>query len=158
LPVAQYRFLTTWCLDAPIAVVYEAIHDSERWPHWWRGVEKVVKLRPGDELGVGELTRYTWKSRLPYRLEFEMETTLVEPPFRLEGRARGELEGEGRWRMFEGPGTCVTYDWSVQTTERWMNLLAPLAKPVFAWNHDVVMRQGGVGLARFLGAPLIALG
>jgi hypothetical protein len=39
-----------------------------------------------------------------------------------------------------------------------MNLLAPIAKPVFAWNHDVVMRQGGEGLARRLGARLIVAG
>jgi uncharacterized protein YndB with AHSA1/START domain len=156
--MAGYRFLTTWCLDAPIADVYEAIHDSERWPQWWRGVVRVQKLRPGDGDGVGELTRYTWRSRLPYTLEFEMETTLVEAPYRLEGRASGELEGHGRWRLFEGPGTCVTYDWAVRTTEPWMNVLAPLARPLFAWNHDVVMRQGGVGLARRLGASLIAMG
>jgi hypothetical protein len=39
-----------------------------------------------------------------------------------------------------------------------MNLLAPLARPVFAWNHDVVMRWGGEGLARLLGTRLVAYG
>ena len=33
---------------------------------------------------------------------------------------------------------------------------APLLRPVFAWNHDIVMRQGGEGLARLLGARLVA--
>ncbi|MCA1656715.1 MAG: polyketide cyclase, partial [Actinobacteria bacterium] len=37
-------------------------------------------------------------------------------------------------------------------------LLAPLARPVFRWNHDVVMRQGGEGLADRLGARLLAYG
>jgi hypothetical protein len=37
-----------------------------------------------------------------------------------------------------------------------MNLLAPLARPVFAWNHDVVMRWGAEGLAKLLRAPLLA--
>ena len=36
--MAGYRFLTTWCLEAPIEPVWEAIHDSENWPQWWRGV------------------------------------------------------------------------------------------------------------------------
>lgn len=34
-------------------------------------------------------------------------------------------------------------------------MLGPLARPVFAWNHDRVMRQGGQGLAERLGATLI---
>jgi hypothetical protein len=31
-----------------------------------------------------------------------------------------------------------------------MNLLAPIARPLFAWNHDVIMRQGEEGLSRYL--------
>jgi uncharacterized protein YndB with AHSA1/START domain len=157
--MADYRFLTTWVLDAPIERVWDALYDSERWPEWWRGVERVQVLEPGDADRVGELSRYTWRSRLPYSLEFDMRTTRVERPFLVEGAAQGELTGEGRWRLFEGNGTtAVTYEWVVETTERWMNLLAPLARPVFAWNHDVVMRNGGEGLARLLGVRLLAHG
>jgi uncharacterized protein YndB with AHSA1/START domain len=157
--MASYEFLTTWCLDAPIDRVWDALYASERWPDWWRGVERVQVLEPGDADRVGELSRYTWKSRLPYRLEFDMRTTRVERPFLVEGSAQGELTGQGRWRLFEGRGTtAVTYEWTVETTERWMNVLAPLARPVFAWNHDVVMRNGGVGLARHLGAKLLVAG
>ncbi len=36
-----------------------------------------------------------------------------------------------------------------------MNALALLIRPVMAWNHDAIMRQGGVGLATFLGVPLL---
>jgi hypothetical protein len=32
-----------------------------------------------------------------------------------------------------------------------MNLLAPAARPLFTWNHDVVMDWGAGGLARKLG-------
>jgi hypothetical protein len=39
-----------------------------------------------------------------------------------------------------------------------MNLLAPLARPLFEHNHNVVMRWGGEGLARRLGARLLAAG
>ena len=153
--MADYTFLTTWCLDAPIEAVWDAIYDSERWPDWWKGVEKVVELEPGDADGVGSVSRYTWKSRLPYRLEFDMSTTRVERPHLIEGEAVGELQGTGRWRLFDGDGTAVVYEWSVRTTEPWMNVLAPLARPLFAWNHDVVMRQGGEGLARRLAARLV---
>ncbi len=156
--MARYCFLTTWCLDAPIERVFEAIHDTESWPSWWRGVESVVELEPGDGDGVGSLARYTWKSWLPYRLEFDMRVTRVNRPYEMEGQAIGELAGTGRWRLFEGPATAVLYEWDVQTTRRWMNVLAPLARPLFAWNHDVVMRRGGEGLARRLGTRLLAHG
>jgi uncharacterized protein YndB with AHSA1/START domain len=156
--VAAYTFLTTWCVDAPIEAVFDVIYDSERWPEWWKGVESVVELEPNGPDGAGGLSRYTWKSRLPYRLTFDSRTTRIERPYLLEGVAHGDLDGEGRWRLFDGRGTAVTYEWRVQTTEWWMNLLAPLAKPAFEWNHDVVMRQGGEGLARRLGARLLVAG
>ena len=46
--------------------------------------------------------------------------------------------------------TTVRYDWKVETTKRWMNLIAPIARPLFSWNHDVVMGWGGEGLAKRL--------
>lgn len=154
--MAGYRFLTTWVVAAPIDRVFDAIHDNASWPSGWKGVEEVEREEPGDADGVGALDRFVWKSRLPYRLEFRMRITRVERPRLLEGEAVGELEGEGRWRLYEGDGeTAVIYEWNVRTTEPWMNVLAPVARPFFAWNHDVVMRQGGEGLARLLGAPLI---
>ncbi|HXE99531.1 MAG TPA: SRPBCC family protein [Solirubrobacterales bacterium] len=157
----QYEFLTTWCLEAPRERVWDAIWESERWPQWWRGVVASETLAEGDEAGVGQVERYTWRSRLPYDLDFEMTTTLVDRPHLLEGEAKGELAGVGRWRLFEedgvgnNPVTAVVYEWNVHTTKPWMNLLAPIARPVFEWNHDWVMRNGGEGLAELLGCRLL---
>jgi uncharacterized protein YndB with AHSA1/START domain len=157
--VTDYRFLTTWVLDAPRDDVFEAIWDSERWPAWWPGVESARVLERGDDDGLGTRGRYVWKSRLPYRLEFDTRVVAVERPRRLEGVVSGELEGTGCWRLFEDDGlTAVTYVWDVRTTAPWMNRLAPVLRPAFAWNHDLVMRWGGEGLARLLGARLVALG
>ena len=156
--MAEYRFLTTWLLEAERERVWDAIYDSERWPEWWRGVLEAEKLEEGDQAGVGQYGRYVWRSRLPYRVEFFILTTRVERPHLLEGEASGELEGVGRWRLFEQDGiTAVTYEWNVHTTRAWMNALAPVAKPIFEVNHDWVMRNGGQGLARLLGAELLAI-
>src|SRR5919108_1876871 len=154
--MTQYRFLTTWCLDAPIGPVFEAIDDAARWPEWWKGVTRADLLEPGGDDGVGRLWRLTWRSRLLYDLTFESRVTLREPPYALEGTATGELIGTGRWRLFEGQGTAVVYEWNVRTARAWMNRLAPIARPVFAWNHDAVMREGAAGLSRLLDAPLLA--
>jgi uncharacterized protein YndB with AHSA1/START domain len=154
--MAEYAFTTVWCVEAPIEEVWQAIYHSEEWPRWWKGVERVEELKEGDDDGVGSVRRYTWKSRLPYRLTFEVVTVRVEPRRRLEGRARGELEGAGIWTLTEEGGvTVVRYDWTVRTTKMWMNLLAPLARPLFRWNHDAVMGWGGEGLARLLGTRLV---
>jgi uncharacterized protein YndB with AHSA1/START domain len=155
--MADYAFLTTWLLDAPRERVWEAIYDQERWPQWWRGVEEAEEVRPGEEDGVGTVARMVWKSLLPYRVEFEVTTTRVERPHLLEADAVGELTGVGRWRLYEQGGvTAVLYEWNVSTTKAWMNLLAPLARPAFEWNHDWVMAHGGTGIARLLGCRLLA--
>jgi uncharacterized protein YndB with AHSA1/START domain len=154
--MAEYAFTTVWRVESPIEEVWQAIYHSEEWPRWWKGVERVEELKEGDGDGVGSVRRYTWKSRLPYRLTFEVVTVRVEPRRRLEGRAQGELEGAGIWTLTEeGSVTVVRYDWTVRTTKTWMNLLAPLARPVFRWNHDAVMRWGGEGLAILLGTRLV---
>lgn len=63
-----------WRVKAPIESVWNEIYFSELWPTWWKGVESGVGLRKGDENGVASIRRYTSKSKLPYRLSFEMET------------------------------------------------------------------------------------
>ncbi|MDP9188675.1 MAG: SRPBCC family protein [Actinomycetota bacterium] len=156
--MAEYRFLTTWLLEAERGRVWDAVYDSDSWPEWWRGVLETERLADGDDDGVGQYGRYVWKSKLPYKLEFFVRSTRVEPPRLLEGEASGELAGTGRWRLFEQDGvTAVLYEWNVRTTRAWMNLLAPVARPVFAVNHDYVMRSGGEGLARLLNARLLAI-
>jgi hypothetical protein len=121
-----------------------------------RGVEL---LAGGDAGQVGSRYRIAWRSRIPYDLAFEFTVRRVEAPELMEGDAVGELTGSGRWRLFEQDGvTAVLYEWNVRTAKPWMNVLAPVARPVFEYNHDTVMRWGGEGLARRLGTRLLAAG
>jgi hypothetical protein len=90
---------------------------------------------------------------------FDTRTVKIEPPHLLEAEATGELVGTGVWQLKEEAGAGavhVQYDWRVRTTRPWMNLLAPVMRPAFAWNHSVVMRRGGQDLARYLGARLLS--
>ena len=152
-----YRFFSTWLLEAPREQVWDTIYDAERWPEWWRGVERMEIARPGNERGEGALWRSSWRSVLPYTLEFEFEIERAERPTVLEGRARGELAGTGTWRVYESPlGTASTWEWRVATTQPWMNALGPLARPAFAWNHHRIMRWGAEGAASRLGCRLVA--
>ena len=152
----DYALTTEWVLDAPTEAIYAALITPETWPRWWRYVEAVTLVRKGDAASVGAVHRYAWSSRLPYRLSFEMETTALARPSRIEAVARGDLNGTGRWDLAtEDRNARVRYTWRVSTGKRWMNALAPLLAPVFAWNHDQVMAEGGRGLARHLGVTLL---
>jgi hypothetical protein len=159
-PVAgkRYALTTQWHLRAPIGQVWDAIYAVELWPQWWKYVLAVTELQQGDATGVGAVRRYTWSSRLPYRLTFDMRSTSVQSPHLLVGEALGELTGIGRWSLSEAEdpsGTHVRYDWEVQTSRAWMNALAPVLAPVFRWNHGQVMAAGGHGLAKHLGVELL---
>ena len=151
--MASYSFATFWAVEAPLDAVWEALLASEQWPVWWPYLEAVVQVSPGAPDGIGAIHRFSWRGPLPYRLIFEMVATRIERPCVLAGTARGDLEGTGQWTLAPGGNgtTCVRYDWNVRTTRTWMNLLAPVARRLFAWNHNLVMKAGGEGLSRHLG-------
>jgi uncharacterized protein YndB with AHSA1/START domain len=159
MPGSDYQLVTRWTFAAPLPAVWEELMHPERWQEWWRGVRRVELLERGAESGVGARRRMTWRSALPYELTFDMRTTRIEPRSLIEGVAEGELHGRGIWTLAaEAGGTHVRYDWRVEATRPWMRLLAPVAKPLFAWNHGVVMEWGRAGLAKKLAGARPAAG
>ena len=149
--MADYHFQTVWRIPAPLPDVWQAILQTEAWPSWWKGVQSVEVLTPGDADGSGARRRFVWRSKLPYTLAFDLEVARIDPMTLIEGLASGELEGTGTWRFYDtGAHVRVQYDWDVRTTRWWMNLLTPIARPAFAWNHDYVMNRGHEGLLRLL--------
>jgi carbon monoxide dehydrogenase subunit G len=155
--MADYHYVSTWQLQAPIEQIWATLNDLEHLSVWYRGVQQARELVPGDAPGVGRRVQYVIKGRLPLRLAFEATTTRSVPPRDQELQAEGELAGTGRWSLDQqGEVTTVRYRWDVRTTRPWMNLLAPLARPIFIWNSRGVMLEAGEGLARFLGVPLVA--
>jgi len=154
--MADYHFVSTWQIQAPIERVWEEIYHAERWPTWWKYVVGADELEPGAADGVGKRMHLLFRTRLPYTLGFDVRVTRVRPPSELDAEATGELEGTGRWRLSPADGgTLVRYTWDIRTTRWWMNLLAPVARPAFSWNHHELMRTGGESLAARLGAELV---
>ena len=118
-------------------------------------MKKVELLDPGLPTGIGARRRLTWRTALPYTLSFDICTTEIEPEKRLLSIAEGELVGTGLWQLTAtSKGTLVRYDWKVETTKAWMNVLAPIARPLFGWNHAKVMAEGGRALAKLLATPV----
>lgn len=148
----QFSLVTEWRILAPIERVWETLSIVDDWPRWWPYVREVVNVAPGDGNGVGARRRTVWASRLPYDLVFDMRTTIVERPTRLEAVALGDLHGTGCWRLATDRAlTRVRYTWRVHTVGGWIHRVAPLLAPIFRWNHNAVMAAGGRGLARELG-------
>lgn len=165
--MAKYDFVTCWQFKAPIEEVYRAISQPVGWPQWWKGLQRVEALglceEQGNGPGCGQVGsreyRYHWQSPLGYPLCFDIRVMRLYPPWLIVGKARGDVEGWGCWQLSETAGvTRVRYRWRVRTTQPWMNLVAPLARPLFVWSHDVMMHNGALGLSRLLQAPLSGRG
>jgi uncharacterized protein YndB with AHSA1/START domain len=149
--------VTTWCVDAPPEKVWAVLGEAEQYPSWWPGVENVEVRQRGAPDGTGKRVRLTLRSTLPYRLRFDTVARELREPNRITFDALGDLTGTGRWELHaDGGVTTATHVWDVTTTKTWMRLLDPFLRPAFVWNHHVVMRRGGEGLARHLGGRLVS--
>jgi uncharacterized membrane protein len=152
----RYAFVTKWKIAAPLEEVWDAIYDSENWPGWWKSVLTVKEIEKGDNCGIGSVRVYKLRSPLYYTLSFSLLLTKREDHKILEGLASGDLEGTGAWYFSQSDGvTHVECHWHVRTTIKWMNALGFLLKPLFEFNHKLVMKQGASDLAKLLNARLI---
>ena len=145
--MSEYHFVTHWTFSAPLEKVWNEIRSMDTWPEWWKYVKCVELIRPGGLDDLQSVRRITWSTALPYTLTFDSELTGLIPMKRMEGNVFGELTGKGIWTFhFENGKTYVKYEWNVKTLKWWMNFFAPVAKPIFKWNHDKVMSAGYEGL------------
>jgi len=149
--LADYSFKTIWRVHATPDKIWNALIAAEKYPSWWKSILRVEPIAPGDANGIGRTVRTTWKTFLPYGFTFDTRVARIVWQKTLALDAFGELEGTGLWTLTpEGDATIVRYDWNVKTTKAWMNFIAPIARPFFSSNHDAVMNDGALGLARLL--------
>lgn len=159
-PVARkYHFITTFTLEARPAEIWETLARSEEWILWWRWLVEVELLEEGDRRGVGHRVRHQVTSPLRYRLGYVGTVTHAVENVMSRFEARGDLEGTGQFELEPGEAgtTLVTFHWLVRTPKAWMNLLAPVARPLFVWNHHRLMDDFAGDLAEAMGARLLAV-
>lgn len=157
---ARYHFLSEFDLSSDREAVWAALMASEEWPSWWRWLKRIDVVRAAtSEDGVGAVYRNHISSPTGYSFTFESETVAVDRLRRLDLALTGEIEGRIRYLLSEGPsgGTHVAYAQLVETPKWWMNLLAPIARPGFTWNHDKLMTDYGRGLAKAAGGELVSV-
>ncbi len=149
--MTYFSLKTIWKIPAPVDPVWNIVSDTEKWPLWWKYVRNVEELNAGDPSGVNNLRRYYWSTCLPYQLVLDLFITRLEPCRLIETRVAGDLEGEGRCRFSsQNHFTVLQYDWNVQLCKPWMKRIAPVARPVFVWNHEQVMKKGEQSLIQRL--------
>lgn len=157
LIMKQYSFYTRWQLCASIKDVWTAIHDSKKWPTWWKSIKKVDEIIEGGENDIGNLRAYTIVSPISYELNFNLELTQIKKYELLQGEATGDLVGTGAWHFHEENGiTNVTCEWHVATTIKWMNTFSFLLSPLFSYNHKLVMERGAKSLAKKMNCKLVS--
>lgn len=155
--MAYYEFESEWVLEAQVEKAFEALLRYEDFSEWWPSIRKVQVHDEGDVNGLGAHASYSIRSPLLYSLDFDAKITAIERPSRIRISATGDLAGVGTYLLNESGGvTRVRYLWNVATTKPWMNLVTPIARPLFVWAHHSVMREGGSGLALYLNGRLIS--
>lgn len=82
---------------------------------------------------------------------------MAEEPVMSRFEAAGDLEGVGQFTLDETErgSTAITFHWLVETPKTWMNVLAPLARPLFVWNHHRLMTDFARDLAGAVSTSLV---
>ncbi len=152
----RYHFVTEMTISAPVESVWKALQHSEDWPEWWRWLIEASVLAEGDDDGVGRRVRNRVGTPFGYRLTYDGVVTMLVEHRRIDFDAVGDLEGHGQFLMSEPAEaeTRIVFNWLVQTTKWWMNLLVPFARRLFAWNHNRLMTDFANGLAKTTGGEL----
>lgn len=156
---SKYHFITWIELGATSQQIWDTLAKSEDWVSWWRWLEHAEVLDPGNANGVGHRVRHRVTSPLRYRLTYVGSVTVAEEALMSRFEAVGDLEGVGQFAL-EPAGsesTLITFHWLVETPKPWMNLLAPLARPLFVWSHHRLMYDFARDLAGALSAGLIGV-
>lgn len=157
---ARYHFLSDFTMTSRRDAVWDALKAVEAWPSWWRWLKRIDVVRAAtSENGVGAIYRNHIGSPTGYSFTFEGETSDVEHLRRIDLTLTGEIDGRIRYLLSDHPsgGTRIAYAQLVETPKWWMNLLAPIARPGFTWNHDKLMTDFGRGLAKASGGELLTV-
>lgn len=154
--MADFAFVESWRIPAPIQLVWDEIQGIEHWPEWWPTVEHVETLEAGDSRGLGSVRRIGLRGPFRFRTSISVRTTRIEAPTVLEGVAVGALTGWGCWQLTgDGRETSVRLDWRFDRRLRWPKALLPLARPFYRWVFSTVMQDGQLGLLRRLQRELV---
>jgi uncharacterized protein YndB with AHSA1/START domain len=142
----HFEFVTRWRLDAPVDRVYRALADVADLDEWWPGLRSAEVDGGRDGEAMVEVRGF-----LPLWFRVRLRVVEAEPNRRLRAEAHGDLEGTATWRLQPTKrGTEATLRWDVMLEHRFLARFARILRPLLIFSHDVAMRRGERGLARYL--------
>ena len=156
----MYDLRSRWHLAASKEEVWAIIADvNMSWPNWWPNCSFAGSLERAEpasssheDILKATTAHLNFKASLGYTLTITIHPTAVVSPNEIDFDAGGHLVGTGRATLTPEAreATRMDVEWKVRPTQRWMNLLSPIAAPVFRAAHAHMMRQGEKGLAKAL--------
>ncbi|CAN5803040.1 SRPBCC family protein [soil metagenome] len=140
-----YEFHAQWTVPADFDTTFAVLRDLRTYARWWPEVKSVIPVNEDRAvvliMGV-----------LPYSLEFLMDKVVDDASTGvLRAGLSGDLEGFSSWTVKpEGSGCRLIYEQQVEVTKRLLQVLAPVARPLFRLNHHLMMSRGEKGLRSYL--------
>lgn len=149
----RYVLISSWTLASPPEKIWTLLRDIDGWPRWWPQLMEVSRLGLGDSDGLGQVTRFTWRSGAGYRLKVTTTTVRMVCQKEIEAVADGDVSGRGLWLLeaHEANRVRITYRWDVELRRSWMRFLSPVLAALFTRRHFALMRGCAAGMARQLG-------
>jgi len=125
--------------------VFAVLEQLTTYPAWW---PEVRRIEPVNDTTAD----VTIRAFLPYSLRFRMELKQLDNEKGvLEASLAGDLDGFSSWTVTPIEGGCrLGFEEEVRVNKVLLQLLAPLARPLFKLNHAVMMRRGERGLRKFV--------
>lgn len=140
-----YLFVDQWDVAAPPEAVFDALADARSYPLWWRPV--YLDVESDGPVRIGSQSRQHFKGRLPYHLHTSSVIAELDPPRRIAADVTGDLRGRGVWTLTPtARGTQVRFDWQVHADRKLLQILTPLLRPLFRWNHNWAIKAAMRGL------------
>jgi uncharacterized protein YndB with AHSA1/START domain len=145
--VIDYR--RRFLLEAPPAVVWEALSEPRRFESWWRWLGELRVDGPG--LVAGTVLSGVVSPPVPYRMRVSVLLERCVAPTRIDAAVHGDLEGTAWLELHpKGEVTAAEVAWRIEMMQRPMRLAARVAAPVLRWGHDRVVEMTVAGFRRHL--------
>jgi len=152
----KYLFKTIFTIAAPKKKVWDALLDYSMWPHWWKGLQSIRTIK--DPKAPNDHKLACTVGFALYSLHFMLFLDKIIPDKRIQILSEGDLKGIGIFTLSENNNTTIiSFEWNVETTKTWMNLFAPVAKPFFIYEHNLIMNYFAQGLANHIHADLLSI-
>lgn len=147
----DYHFISHWDIQAPLPELVGAVTNVYTWQGWWQGLQHITVLKQTENY-VGSRFEAGWRSASGYVLTVEIVITGYKPRKLITFSSTGDLEGTGEWHFKAQGHKCSSAEirWDVATTKPWMNNAAPVLRPLFRWNHALLMKRAERGLNEYL--------